>query len=582
MPLKGAKDDSILTPSVFRRLVGDRYFSRGEMYFADGAVLSLRGNDNGVEASVQGTHRYRVRLWVDDGDLDYDCTCPVGRDGELCKHCVAVGLAWCAGAPDTTESNVRPDGLRTYLLNLDSSELVTLLLDQADEDERFRRQLLLRAARAMPESVDPSVWKSALDDALAMDDFVQYRDAYDYSTGVEEVVVSLEDLLRAGQAESALKLAEYGVQEVERSLENIDDSDGWMGGLLSRLQALHLAACRQVRPDPTDLAERLFEGEMESSYDTFHRAAFLYADILGEAGLAVYRRLAEAEWAKIPTLEPGEDDPNRYGARYQIKSIMEALAEADDDLDALIAVKSRDLSTPYAFLEIASLYQDKGRPEQALDWAERGWRAFSGARQDERLREFIASAYHERNRSDEAMTLIWEAFAEFPCLETFRQLQRHGRRAEQWRVWREKAITLVRERIAGKLGEPLGGRTWMRAPTWNHSLLVEIFLHEDDPETAWHEAEAGGCSEDLWLALAKLRENTHPKDAVNVYRKHIDVLLRNASNRVYEEAVDMLETIGRLLRQTEQDAAFRRLLTEIRATHKRKRNLMKMFDQKGW
>ena len=44
----------------------------------------------------------------------------------------------------------------------------------------------------------------------------------------------------------------------------------------------------------------------------------------------------------------------------------------------------------------------------------------------------------------------------------------------------------------------------------------------------------------------------------------------------------MLETIGRLLRQTEQDAAFRRLLTEIRATHKRKRNLMKMFDQKGW
>ena len=35
-------------------------------------------------------------------------------------------------------------------------------------------------------------------------------------------------------------------------------------------------------------------------FDTFHRAAATYADVLGAAGLAVYRRLAEAEW-------PGSD-----------------------------------------------------------------------------------------------------------------------------------------------------------------------------------------------------------------------------------------------------------------------------------
>ena len=127
-------------------------------------------------------------------------------------------------------------------------------------------------------------------------------------------------------------------------------------------------------------------------------AALVYADILGETGLAAYRRLAEAEWAKIPELGPGDEDSDRYDGRHRITSIMAALARAADDFAALVAVKSRDLSLPYAFLEIASLYEGAGEPDLALDWAERGWRAFPGTRQDERLRAFIAEAYQRQGR----------------------------------------------------------------------------------------------------------------------------------------------------------------------------------------
>jgi len=49
-------------------------------------------------------------------------------------------------------------------------------------------------------------------------------------------------------------LAEHGLAELEGSLEHVDDSDGWLGGLLGRLQELHLEACRRVRPDPVELA----------------------------------------------------------------------------------------------------------------------------------------------------------------------------------------------------------------------------------------------------------------------------------------------------------------------------------------
>ena len=578
-----------VTPDLLYHMAGERSFDRGEAYFAEEAVQSLRRDGDAIKAVVQGTRRYRVRLWVVDGELAYDCTCPVGQDGYFCKHCVAVGLAWHAaaqsdgdGAIEGADTALGADDVRAYLHGLDREELVSLLMDQADTDERLHRRLTLRAAQATSGTADLSVWKGALDEALETDDYVDYHAAYDYAAGVGDVIESLDDMLRAGQAERVIHLAEYGVAELERSLDHVDDSDGWLSAKLGRLQDIHLEACCLARPDPVDLAERLFEAEVESSFDSFHKAAFVYADVLGEPGLAAYRRMAEAEWAKLPALKPGDDDSSGFAARYAITAIMEAIAEASGDLDALVAIKSRDLSTPYAFLEIAKLYRDAGDAALALDWAERGWRAFSDTRQDERLRAFIADAYQSQGRRDEAMALIWEAFAEYPHLETYRQLAKHGRRAGEWPVWREKALASIRARIAGKTSAPPGRQAWTRSPLHDHSLLVEIFLHEDDVEAAWREAETGGCSDHLWLQLAKRREQSHPEDSARLYKARVASLLRHTGDRVYQEAVGFIGRIETLLAAAGQDAAFKPFVDEIRATHKRKRNLMKLLDQNGW
>ncbi|NNG05290.1 MAG: hypothetical protein HKM95_14495 [Inquilinus sp.] len=215
----------VVTPSRLRRLAGVRYFGRGEAYFADGAVKSIRPDNGGVKAVVQGTRRYRVRLWVEDGELGHDCTCPIGYEGEFCKHCVAVGLAWHAGGENgeagTREqdpSDLTEGDVRDYLLGLDREQLASLILEQADEDERLQRRLMLLAAQVAPGTATASVWKEALDDALQTDGFVHYRDAYDHVRGIEDVIESLEEMLRTGQAESVIGLAEYGLDTVEERL----------------------------------------------------------------------------------------------------------------------------------------------------------------------------------------------------------------------------------------------------------------------------------------------------------------------------------------------------------------------------
>ena len=86
-----------------------------------------------------------------------------------------------------------------------------------------------------------------------------------------------------------------------------------------------------------------------------------------------------------------------------------------------LAIKSRDLSSGYRYLNIAEIWAKARQPDKALEWAERGLKAFP-QRPDNRLRDFLAAAYLKRRRNDEALQLTWIQFEERPVLEYYKKL----------------------------------------------------------------------------------------------------------------------------------------------------------------
>ncbi|HNV56663.1 MAG TPA: SWIM zinc finger family protein [Smithellaceae bacterium] len=560
------------------QLAPRRARERGREYFEDGQVIDLAERKGLLIAKVEGSRTYTVKMTSKaDQNFHYSCTCPMGAEGEFCKHCVAVALAWIEGREVKQTKNAKEIGLQdieTYLKTLDLSILVEILMEQAHRDETLRRKLFLKTARALSSGFDFAYWKRVIKEAFDTQGFVNYHEASSFTDAASQTVDDIDELLEGRCSSEVISLAEYAIERAGTALESMDDSNGEMGEVLNRLQNIHFKACRKVKPDPARLAKRLFHLELNSQFDEFYGAVKTYAPILGKAGLDAYRNLANQEWAKIP---PGV---NRWNARekqshtvYRLFHIMETLAELSGDVEQLVAIKKRDLSSAYNYLTIAEIYKKAGNRDKALEWAEAGIKAFP-ERTDARLREFLADEYHRRKRHEEALNLISLNFVDYLSLDRYQQLKQHADKTDAWPFWREKMMKYMQTHLTKQKKEI---NRWSYDP--GYSVLVEIFLWEKNPEAAWEAANAGGCSQAIWMKLAAIRGQDYPMDSVGIYRKFVGPMIEQTNNQAYEDAIQLIKKIQAIMNRLGKENIFSGYVTELRTKYKAKRNFIKLLDQ---
>ena len=564
---------------------GRRSYERGLLYAENGRVRKLRAEGSSVEATVRGSSSYRVRLWVEDEEPAYECSCPMGEKGAFCKHLVALALV-AGGRTATAVDEEPPIDLRQYLSGLNQDKLVDLLLERAKDDELFEARLRMDAACAEAGPLSTGAFRQAIDQAFVTHDYVDYRDMYDYASNVHAVVDTLRELLSDGHAEAVIDLTEHALDRAEDAVGYVDDSDGYLGGIAEDLQGLHLEACAAARPDPVELAGRLFDRERHAGdLEMFYGAAGTYADVLGEPGLAEYRRLAQAEWEALPPLAPGDERTWDHD-RYRITHIMESLADVTGDADAVVAVLARDQSSEYQFIRIAEVYREAGRYDDALAWLEKGLAAFGT--DDVRLVDALAEEYHRAGRGGGAVELCWRAYEPEPSPAGYRRLCENARKAGVWDGWRDRTLSALRGSVEARIADaakPPSRR--LRRPVYygppaDASHLVEVFLFEGDVEQAWSEAQAGGCSDRWWTELARLRQEQHPGDAIPIWQAQVERAIQAKNNAGYQEAVELMARVSRLMTKAGQPEAFSPYAAQVRPTHKPKRNLMKLCDQRGW
>ncbi|WP_313954055.1 DUF6880 family protein [Accumulibacter sp.] len=576
---------TLINRNALESRAGGTAFRRGEAYFSTGAVGQLRAQENKVSAKVEGTQSYRVELRGEDGELAADCTCPRSGDGYCCKHCVAVGLAWLdehgstslptdgAGRKPAKAKRRDPwQDIRQYLESQPSESLVELLLDVAQRDDRLFQSLLLKAERTHDGGNADKAFRRAIDDAVRIRGFIEWREVGTYAGNIDQVVDSLAELLQADSAAMLVGLAEHAIEKVEHAMEQVDDSNGEIGGIVCRLGEMHLKACTLAKPDPVALAERLFSFASTLPFGLCSFDAATYRTPLGKKGLQRYRELAEAEWRKI---KPRTDDKGYDPHRASITRIMERLAEASGDVDELVAIKAKDLSSSYRYLGIAEILAKAKRHDEALVWAERGLQAFPDRPHND-LRDFLVAVYLTRKRNDEALQLTWVQFEERPGLEPYRKLREVAGKLGIWPVQRERALVWLDQAITR---EAASTSRWKPTPsTPNYSLRLSIALWEEDLDAAWAVAHQGICDRTLLIALAGKLEKERADDAISLYRRVIPAIVDETKNSAYEQGVRLVRKIGSLMAAQNRLRAFADYLAELRLQFKPKRNFIKLLD----
>ena len=142
--------EDLLTRRSLEELADKRSFARGLAYFEQGAVEHLQQRKHRLSASVLGTHLYSVELWPGQRSLRWQCSCPVGEEGDFCKHAVAAGLAWLDSRVNGARGASEFEAIEAFVKAADRQTLAELLLEHAEEDKELASRLLAAAQRASP------------------------------------------------------------------------------------------------------------------------------------------------------------------------------------------------------------------------------------------------------------------------------------------------------------------------------------------------------------------------------------------------------------------------------------------------
>jgi hypothetical protein len=403
--------------------------------------------------------------------------------------------------------------------------------------------------------------RKAIDAATRTRDYVEYSEVQDWAMNVNASLDAIDDLASGSRAVIALELAEYAIDRIGRAIDSIDDSEGHCGELLYRAREIHLAAAESARPEPVQLARKLFAREVDGYYDTFQDSARLYADVLGEPGLAEYNRLAAKAWEKLPRCSGGvQRDNDELPAGYErLEAILDFFAERIGDVDARIALRAYNLSSAWRYLELAEFCQEQGRVDEALRRAEEGLWIFEDGQPDERLVSFTVKLLSKAGRKADAEALLWRAFEKAPRLELYKQLRKVGGKTAL-----ERIIGILEMRIAGK------ARAGWYTPA---DLLVSILIEEEMFDAAWTVAREHKVSHGAKVALADASKAAYPRQALEVYAEQVNQFVSTGGNHAYAEAMKLIARMAALQSAAERAA----YVATLKARHSQKRNFMKLL-----
>ncbi len=578
-------------------------FQRGEEYYREGAVSNTTIQGSLLSGECAGTYApyYRVQVELDEaGIAETSCTC-LYEYGGYCKHIVALLLAYLHH-PKSFATRKEPAEL---LADLDHNDLIAILTkliqEQPDLYDRIEAMTSVpsKSKKQRKKKVNIEVYRRHIIGILHSLDGMRMSEAYwhvgDLTKQLREVQESAVKFLDAGDAGTALEILLVLLEEANRAIEYIDDSDGELGGFVGELGS--------------SLAEAILSMELSQvERDRLVRRLEKLIDYAGDYGmegnLHIAIQAAKYGWDDTPkersshqrpeskTYEDDESDDwdenedwneeDDYELRewgFPVVSGFDDLTEAKlnvldrqgrtEEYLALCKKEERHLrytlklcdlkhvaeAVKYAkkylitaeeSLQVARCLRESRLVAEAVEIGELGLK-LKGPRTG--LGEWLGPVEEAQGRTKQALTAWLAAFSENPSLETYKTIKHLA--GSDWGSLRSEVMAKLRK-------------------SYNKQVLAEVLLLEEE----WDEAIKVADERDVWYSVVETVADGvmahRPEWVAQVSLKHAERLMAEAKSKNYPIAAAWLKRAKQAYQLLGKTDEWRKYLEKAKETYKRR------------
>ena len=244
----------------------------------------------------------------------------------------------------------------------------------------------------------------------------------------------------------AVALYEKLMDACEATVEEVDDSDGEFGTFAGSLYLGWIRARQAAGADSAETTRLLQKFMEDDSYGFCNDLAPSALKVLDRAGLESFEREVRARFDTacigVDELKSRkEPNPGYYVDRWA--GMLKAIYSDRCDVGKYIQLTERAGLTKADCHSIATIFQSKRKPNDALAWVERGLGIEAGNNYGASygLDEMRRALLGKLGRGSEALDSAWAEFQADPDESTYEEFLRYVPKAERG-TWHEKAMEL--------------------------------------------------------------------------------------------------------------------------------------------
>lgn len=573
-----SKIDEVVTDNNLNSMAGNRSYMRGLEYFLNGAVKNFYCDGEQLTADVCGTQVYRARITNDNGRLNGECSCPVGRDGDFCKHLVALGLTYLYKQEEELgKKNKSTFSWKEFLQKCDKEELIKIILEMSPNNaavvERYRMANLPSSPNVKQRELESKVDEliSLAEDMEHFDDYWEYEEDNSdelFDEQSELLLKVLEQLAIQEEFKLLFGITTYAIGNcLDSSSSDLVPVREFVNGVIEYfLKAVH------ALPKSNDKVFNLFlewEGKGENfGYD-------IISGILGELPVEIREKWAVGaleKWRSYPPCKLGDSSYNRECSYVERHLLVWANEQKNDRLKLEILEKKMQCAGDV--VDLAREYQRQDMQAKVLPLLKKAYKELGG---DTAITDLLAEELQKTGNDGEALALAWEEFTKEPMQDTaLNRLQAVSSKMKCWNEYYQKALDLLEEQDK-KDSKRTSGSFYPYHDSVRQRRVEVLFTHGDQL-AAWNLAQGSNLSEEWWLKLAAWRSKEVPKEAASILMQLLDAALRPTGEDAYSHVIQLLQVYRKYLKMANCEAEFSDYCAKIRQKHKRRRLLMEQMD----